>query len=148
MPNYQKEKFVELLTLYKLNQQSQVEHEWDAWDSMYKNGTACTNIYKYGSFLCPLMTTNTCINGYSTSVRGQIKVDCTMREERSLRRSVSSLIATPSARKRAKQIMQWDTMYEQLAEFSRSHGHCMVPCNYEANLSLGHWVKNNVLISI
>jgi hypothetical protein len=33
-------------------------------------------------------------------------------------------------------------MYGQLAEFSRSHDHCVVPCHYEANLPLGHWVRN------
>jgi hypothetical protein len=35
---------------------------------------------------------------------------------------------------------QWNMKYEQLVEFKRKKGHCMVPRSYEQNKSLGNWV--------
>jgi hypothetical protein len=40
----------------------------------------------------------------------------------------------------ARQIQEWDVMYEQLVEFRRSHNHCRVPYNYDDNRALGYWV--------
>jgi hypothetical protein len=42
--------------------------------------------------------------------------------------------------KLARQIKEWDAMYEQLVEFRRSHNHCNVPYNYDDNRTLGYWV--------
>jgi hypothetical protein len=36
----------------------------------------------------------------------------------------------------------WDTRFEQLVQYQRTHGHCDVPKNYELNRELGHWVSN------
>jgi hypothetical protein len=35
---------------------------------------------------------------------------------------------------------QWNMKYQQLVEFKRMKGHCMVPRRYEQNKSLGIWV--------
>lgn len=35
----------------------------------------------------------------------------------------------------------WQTMFEQLQEFKRTHGHCVVPTGYEFNPALADWVK-------
>jgi hemerythrin superfamily protein len=46
----------------------------------------------------------------------------------------------------------WHKQYEKISEFKRKHGHCVVPYNYERDMSLGKWVarqrnhhKNNKL---
>jgi hypothetical protein len=39
-----------------------------------------------------------------------------------------------------KRNMQWNMQYEQLVEFKRKNGHCMVPKSYEQDKSLGNWV--------
>jgi hypothetical protein len=36
---------------------------------------------------------------------------------------------------------KWNVQYEQLVEFKRTNGHCMVPYTYEQDKSLGHWVS-------
>jgi hypothetical protein len=41
----------------------------------------------------------------------------------------------------AQQVKQWEKMQGELAEFRKAKGHCMVPYNYEANPTLGHWVS-------
>jgi hypothetical protein len=41
----------------------------------------------------------------------------------------------------AKQVQQWDARYDQLAEFTHTHGHCLVPFKDDANLPLGNWVS-------
>jgi hypothetical protein len=35
----------------------------------------------------------------------------------------------------------WHQQYEKLVEFKRISGHCMVPCEYEQDKSLGRWVR-------
>eukprot|EP00339_Tiarina_fusa_P008798 CAMPEP_0117025770 /NCGR_PEP_ID=MMETSP0472-20121206/19007_1 /TAXON_ID=693140 ORGANISM="Tiarina fusus, Strain LIS" /NCGR_SAMPLE_ID=MMETSP0472 /ASSEMBLY_ACC=CAM_ASM_000603 /LENGTH=877 /DNA_ID=CAMNT_0004732585 /DNA_START=316 /DNA_END=2949 /DNA_ORIENTATION=- len=35
----------------------------------------------------------------------------------------------------------WDEMFQQLLEYKRLHGDCLVPSRYEANLKLGKWVE-------
>jgi hypothetical protein len=35
---------------------------------------------------------------------------------------------------------QWNIQFEQLVEFKRTNGHCMVPRHYELDKSLGFWV--------
>jgi hypothetical protein len=35
---------------------------------------------------------------------------------------------------------KWDRQYEQLVEFKRKNGNCMVPRRYDQNKSLGQWV--------
>jgi uncharacterized protein YbgA (DUF1722 family) len=37
---------------------------------------------------------------------------------------------------------QWNMQYEQLVEFKRNNGHCLVPKSYEQDQSLGRWVGN------
>jgi hypothetical protein len=37
---------------------------------------------------------------------------------------------------------QWDRLYEQLVEYKRINGHCMVTCKYEQDKSLGRWVSD------
>jgi hypothetical protein len=37
---------------------------------------------------------------------------------------------------------KWNMKYEKLVEFKRTNGHCMVPCKYEQDKSLGRWVMN------
>jgi hypothetical protein len=37
--------------------------------------------------------------------------------------------------------MQWNMKYEQLVEFKRTNGHCMVPCKYKQDKSLWQWVR-------
>jgi hypothetical protein len=34
----------------------------------------------------------------------------------------------------------WHRQYEKLVEFKQKNGHCMVPCRYEQDKSLGRWV--------
>jgi hypothetical protein len=36
---------------------------------------------------------------------------------------------------------QWNMKYEQLVEFKRKNGHCVVPAKYEQDKSLGIWVR-------
>jgi uncharacterized protein YbgA (DUF1722 family) len=46
----------------------------------------------------------------------------------------------------------WQKQYEQLVEFKRTNGHCMVPSKYEQDMSLGQWVstqrKNHVNVKL
>ncbi|WP_179223165.1 helicase associated domain-containing protein [Pontibacter ummariensis] len=35
----------------------------------------------------------------------------------------------------------WDKKYEQLSEYRKVHGHCLVPLNYKEDKSLGIWVS-------
>jgi hypothetical protein len=35
----------------------------------------------------------------------------------------------------------WHQQYEQLIEFKRNNGHCVVPSKYQEDRSLGHWVN-------
>jgi hypothetical protein len=37
---------------------------------------------------------------------------------------------------------KWFEKYSKLADFSKEHGHCMVPASYEKDKSLGNWVLN------
>jgi hypothetical protein len=142
MPNCQKEKFVALLKLYELNQQSQEEHEREVWNSMYKKLLA--HYEKYGTFVVPIDDDKT-LHTWILYQRQRAKIGRLPEERRKKLAEIDFNFEGNSKRKEtsfsAKQIMQWDTMYEQLAEFSRSHGHCVVPCHYDANLRLGHWVN-------
>jgi uncharacterized protein YbgA (DUF1722 family) len=36
----------------------------------------------------------------------------------------------------------WNKQYEKLVEFKRKHFHCVVPCKYKEDASLGRWVDN------
>jgi uncharacterized protein YbgA (DUF1722 family) len=36
---------------------------------------------------------------------------------------------------------KWNVKYEQLVEFNRTNGHCLVPHKYEQDKSLGEWVR-------
>jgi hypothetical protein len=142
MPDCQKEKLVALLKLYEFNQQSQVEHEWEVWISMYKKLLA--HYEKYGDFVVPIDDDKT-LKTWILYQRQRAKQGRLPDERRKKLAEINFTFECNSKRKEtsfsAQQIMQWDTMYEQLAEFSRSHGHCVVPCHYEANLRLGHWVN-------
>jgi hypothetical protein len=40
----------------------------------------------------------------------------------------------------AKYDKKWNRQYEQLVEYKRTNGHCMVPNKYEQDKSLGWWV--------
>jgi hypothetical protein len=49
----------------------------------------------------------------------------------------------------------WHQHYEKLVDFKRNNGHCMVPCRYEHDKSLGKWVStqrtghaNGVMLSV
>jgi hypothetical protein len=141
MPNYQKEKFVALLTQYELNQQSRLENEREAWDSMYKKLLA--HYEKYGDFVVPIGDDKT-LHKWILYQRQRAKQDRLPEERRKKLVEIDFEFKCNSKHKEtsfsAIQIMQWDTMYEQLAEFSRSHGHCVVPCKYDDNFRLGHWV--------
>jgi hypothetical protein len=143
MPNCQKEKFAELLALYELNQQSKLERELAAWDRMYKKLVA--HYKKYGDFVVRIDDDKT-LHKWINYQRQSAKQDRLPEERRNLLVAIDFEFECIAKRKEksfsAKQIMQWDTMYGQLAEFSRSHDHCVVPCHYEANLPLGHWVRN------
>jgi len=35
----------------------------------------------------------------------------------------------------------WETRYEELCDFQRKYGHCLVPVGYEDNVSLSYWVS-------
>jgi hypothetical protein len=35
----------------------------------------------------------------------------------------------------------WDDMYQQLVEYKRKHGDCLVPSRYDLNFKLGKWVE-------
>jgi DNA-directed RNA polymerase subunit N (RpoN/RPB10) len=37
---------------------------------------------------------------------------------------------------------QWRQQYERLVEFQQKNGHCIVPCRYEQDKSLGQWINN------
>jgi hypothetical protein len=37
---------------------------------------------------------------------------------------------------------KWKKQYEKLIEFKRKNGHCLVPCRYQQDKSLGIWVAN------
>jgi hypothetical protein len=37
---------------------------------------------------------------------------------------------------------KWNMKYEQLVDFKRRKGHCLVPYNYEQDKPLGQWVRN------
>jgi Helicase associated domain len=39
-------------------------------------------------------------------------------------------------------ISQWDRNFEQLVEYQRQHGNCLVPKEYAGDLALGEWVKD------
>jgi hypothetical protein len=41
----------------------------------------------------------------------------------------------------ASQVKQWQSMYEQLVEFHRSHNRYRVPYYSDENRTLGHWVS-------
>jgi hypothetical protein len=67
-------------------------------------------------------------------------------------RSIVVVSLTWQARLLVKQDTQWNRQHQQLVEFQRINGHCMVPYNYQPNKSLGYWVsrqriahKNNKL---
>ena len=36
---------------------------------------------------------------------------------------------------------QWDERYQELIDFKKAHGHCLVPHNWEVNQPLSRWVK-------
>lgn len=36
---------------------------------------------------------------------------------------------------------QWNHSFQKLLKFRKLYGHCLVPCEYEADLSLARWVK-------
>jgi hypothetical protein len=148
MPNCQKEKFVGLLTLYEFNQQSQVEHAREVWDTMFNKLLA--HCETYCDFVVPIDDDKT-LKAWIHYQRQRAKQGKLPEERRKKLVEIDFEFECNSKRKEtsfsAKQIMQWDTIYEQLAEFSQSHGHCVVPCHYEANLRLGRWVKNNAMIS-
>jgi hypothetical protein len=38
--------------------------------------------------------------------------------------------------------MKWNGQFERLLKFKQEHGHCIVPDQYEKDVSLGAWVKN------
>jgi hypothetical protein len=38
--------------------------------------------------------------------------------------------------------MKWNGQFERLLEFKQEHGHCIVPDQYEKDVPLGTWVKN------
>jgi hypothetical protein len=124
MPDCQKEKFGALMNLYELNQQSQEEREREAWDPIDDDKTLHTWILYQ---------------------RQRAKQGRLLEERRKKLVEIDFKFACNSKRKEtsfsAKQVTQWKTMYEQLAEYSRTHGDCMVPCIYEANLRLGQWVQ-------
>jgi hypothetical protein len=42
----------------------------------------------------------------------------------------------------------WYQQYEKLVEFKRKSGHCMVPCAYEQDKSLGKWVSRQRTVHI
>jgi hypothetical protein len=130
MPNCQKEKFVALLKLYELNQQSHVEHEWEVWNTMYKKLLA--HYEKYRDFVVPIDDDKT-LHTWILYQRHRAKQGRLTEERRKKLVVIDFEFECNSKREEtsfsAKQIMQWDTMYEQLAEFSRSHGHCVVPGN-------------------
>ena len=46
-----------------------------------------------------------------------------------------------SPRFRPYQSGNWMKRYQELVDFKRKHGHCMVPNNFKANPSLAEWVK-------
>jgi Helicase associated domain len=39
-------------------------------------------------------------------------------------------------------ILQWDRNFEQLVEYQRQHGNCLVPNEYAGDLALGQWVSD------
>jgi hypothetical protein len=126
------------LKLYEPNQQSQAE----VWNSMYNKLLA--QYEKCGDLVVPIDDDKP-LHTWILYQRQSAKLGRLPEERRNKLAEIDFDFKGNSKRKEtsfsAKQIMQWDTMYEQLAEFSRSHGHCVVPCHYEANLRLGHWVN-------
>eukprot|EP00934_Nitzschia_sp_Nitz4_P003798 Nitzschia sp. Nitz4//scaffold202_size38995//33164//34081//NITZ4_007636-RA/size38995-augustus-gene-0.52-mRNA-1//1//CDS//3329541396//3788//frame0 len=46
-----------------------------------------------------------------------------------------------SDRFRGYQSMQWKDRFDDLVEFRKHHGHCLVPHNFKDNPSLSQWVK-------
>jgi uncharacterized protein YbgA (DUF1722 family) len=44
---------------------------------------------------------------------------------------------------------KWNRQYEELVDFKRKNGHCMVPFKYEQDKSLGNWVgkQRNILVN-
>lgn len=42
---------------------------------------------------------------------------------------------------RSYQMGQWEERYEELVQYSRKYGHCLVPHTFQENLALARWVK-------
>jgi hypothetical protein len=42
---------------------------------------------------------------------------------------------------RSNQLEQWNQRYQELVDFQKEFGHCLVPLNWPHNFSLAHWVK-------
>jgi Helicase associated domain len=42
---------------------------------------------------------------------------------------------------RSSHVEQWKKRFDELVDYQKQHGHCLVPLNWEPNPSLAHWVK-------
>jgi hypothetical protein len=144
MPNYQKEKWTALLEAYNVNQQPREEQVREAWDIMYK--TLLAHRETYGDFVVSIED--------DKSLHTWILYQCQRAREGTLpddrRKKLESidfvfqynLKRNKETSFTAKQVKLWDERYDQLAEFTHTHGHCLVPFKYDANRPLlGNWVS-------
>jgi hypothetical protein len=57
------------------------------------------------------------------------------------RRSSLSSTTSTTPRFRTYQAEHWSTKFDELCAYHKKHGNCLVPHNYQENLSLARWVK-------
>jgi hypothetical protein len=142
MPNYQKEKLTALLEAYNVYQQPREEKEREAWDRMYKKLLAHRETH--GDFAVS-MEDEKSLHTWILAQRQRAREGTLLDERQKKLKSIDFVFQYNAKRKEtrftAKQVQQWDARYDQLAEFTHSHGNCLVPANYDANRPLGNWVS-------
>jgi hypothetical protein len=140
IPSCQREK-LKALERYR-DMQTRKEKESKVWNEMYKKLN--TFHEANGHFMVPITGDKT-LHKWILYQRTRLKQGL-LPDERRLKLEEVDFEFERNAKHTEttftdRQVKQWEEMYGQLAEFSRSHGHCRVPYHYDANRPLGNWVS-------
>jgi hypothetical protein len=139
IPSCQREK-LKVLEPYR-DTQSREEKEWKVWIEKF---TKLLTFHEANGHFAVPMAADKYLHKWIVYQREREKHGKLLHERRQMLLSIDFKFKCNAKHKEqsftARQIKEWDAMYEQLVEFHRSHNHCRVPYNYDDNRALGYWV--------
>lgn len=96
---------------------------------------------EFSSFQTPIVTKSSHLDQASDATIGKPR-QCAIVKKGHESKGKTRRIETAADEKMELDILRWYERYQELCQYKKEHGDCLVPQHYESNPQLGMWVSN------